>query len=657
MNQKKVVILYRSPQNLSNNKAIQFIKGNLEEVFGEYVLFENCFMADLQSEKNLRADAFLAIDERVFEKAREYIRDFSRVIKIERSLTRSMLKEISDLPAGTDILVVNDSYTTALDTVYLFYETGISHVNLIPFDRKKESTGIYNHLTTAITPAERHFVPEHIKNVIDIGYRYVSFDTMLKLMKMLDLDNGVVNRNLFKYMQPLAESNSIFHADYIYSYLKNEMLRQMADTDKTGILLADNSCRLIYANREAVRIFHGADIRLKEMFGTEDWQKCSFRDEPVCINDVNYDCIRHPIKLMEETAGFYITLHETTELMPAKKENRQKGYVARHCFHDIIHISEEMKKAVHAAEQIAMSEHTVIIYGESGTGKELFAQSIHNGSFRKSGPFIAVNCASLSENLLESELFGYEPGAFTGANSRGKSGLFEQADNGSIFLDEIGEISPKLQTKLLRVIQEKQVMRIGSDHIIDVNVRLIAATNKDLEAAVREGAFRSDLFYRLNVLPIYIPPVRNRTEDIVPLLQHFLGNRFKNLTTEEVRRLTSYSWQGNVREMENFCTYYETLASFPEYLSKTEKCTKNQLSTADIRQMILGLIRENTELSHGIGREALLKELKAARVNFSDRSLRAVLKVLQSEGLIESGKGRQGMRVTEKGIRALSEMS
>ena len=196
MKQKKVVILYRSPQNLSNNKAIQFIKGNLEEVFGEYVLFENCFMADLQSEKNLRADAFLAIDERVFEKAREYIRDFSRVIKIERSFTRSMLKEISDLPAGTDILVVNDSYTTALDTVYLFYETGISHVNLIPFDRKKESTGIYNHLTTAITPAERHFVPEHIKKVIDIGYRYVSFDTMLKLMKMLDLDNGIVNRAL-----------------------------------------------------------------------------------------------------------------------------------------------------------------------------------------------------------------------------------------------------------------------------------------------------------------------------------------------------------------------------------------------------------------------------------------------------------------------------
>lgn len=647
---KKVVILYRNPQKLSNIKAIQFIKENFEEVFGEFVQFENCFMADYKSEKRLNADAFLAVDERVFEKASEYIADFTKVIKIERSFTIDTLEELSKLPAGADILVVNDSYSTALDTVYLFYETGISHINLIPFDRKKEPMGAYNQLTMAVTPGERHFVPKHIKKIIDIGYRYVSFNTMLKLMKMLDLDIGIINRNLFNYMKPLAESNAIFHTDYIYNYLKKEMLRELADTDKTGILLSDNNYKLIYANRKAIRIFHKADIKANEILDIEKWLKWEFREGNAHINGVNYNCIKHPIKLMEETAGFYITFQEATEMHSIKEKHRQKGYVARHNFYDIIHVSDKMKNAVHAAEQIAMSEHTVIIYGESGTGKELFAQSIHNSSFRKNGPFIAINCASLSENLLESELFGYEPGSFTGANSRGKRGLFEQADNGTIFLDEIGEISLKLQTKLLRFIQEKQVIRIGSDRIIDVNVRLIAATNKNLEDAVRKGDFRSDLFYRLNVLPIYIPPIRNRREDIVPLLKNFLGEKFENLTTDDVNRLTIHSWWGNVREIENFCAYYETLNSFPEYICNNNTDVEKMFSKNDLREMILRIINDNTRISHGIGREVLLKKIKAYGVDISDRILRDIIKDLRCEGLIETGKGRQGMRITKKGI-------
>lgn len=203
---------------------------------------------------------------------------------------------------------------------------------------------------------------------------------------------------------------------------------------------------------------------------------------------------------------------------------------------------------------MVQSEHTVLIYGESGTGKELFAQSIHNASPRKRKPFVAVNCAALPENLLESELFGYEAGAFTGANAKGKIGLFEQANHGTIFLDEIGDVTPKLQARLLRTIQEKQIMRIGSDRIIDIDVRLITATNKDLMLEVQEGHFRSDLFYRLNVLPIRIPPLRARMQDVIPLLHHFLGDKYNDLTPQEIDHLTTYQWPGNVREVENFCT-------------------------------------------------------------------------------------------------------
>lgn len=653
----KVIILYRSPKSLSNDKLVRFIIDCLCEVFGDYVQFENCFMADLNAGEKLEADAFLAIDERVFEKAKDFVKDFNKVIKIERSLTLHGLEQISKIKAGSDVLVVNDSYATALSSIYLLYETGITHINMIPFDRKKSHTGIYDNLTVALTLGERHFVPPWISNVVDIGNRHISFNTMLKLMKLLEVENGVINRNLLKYVQPLAESNNVFRDDYIQGFLKDEMLRELSDTNQNGIILASKYNQMLYANRKAEKILGGKNFDLTEILNDVDWKKQALCSRTVCIDGNYYDCGTHFIRLMDDVVGYYVTLRDEAELAPMKKENRQKGYVVRHSFGDIIYISEKMKKVVNTAEQVAMSEHTAILYGESGTGKELFAQSIHNASQRKNGPFIAVNCASLPENLLESELFGYEGGAFTGANSRGKSGLFEQAHNGSIFLDEIGEISQSMQAKLLRVIQERQVMRIGSDRIVDVNVRLIAATNKKLKDAVKEGSFRSDLFYRLNVLPVYIPPVRERAEDIEPLLKHFLGNRFKNLTQIEIKMLEEYEWHGNVREIENFCTYYETLGELPEYLQKKEVQIKKEkfFSKEDVQNVILQRILKNTEAAHGIGREALLKELKKAGVNLSDRSLRENLRPLQENGLIIVGKGRLGMRISEKGIALLTE--
>ncbi|WDC84728.1 sigma 54-interacting transcriptional regulator [Caloramator sp. mosi_1] len=191
----------------------------------------------------------------------------------------------------------------------------------------------------------------------------------------------------------------------------------------------------------------------------------------------------------------------------------------------IITNSPKMKECINIAKKIAKSDYTVLINGESGTGKEMIAQSIHNYSNRSIYPFVAVNCAALPENLLESELFGYEKGAFTGALKEGKIGLFEIANNGTIFLDEIGDMPLKLQTRLLRVLQEKQIMRVGSDNIINVNVRVIAATNKDLKKLVDEGLFREDLYYRINVLPISLPPLRERKEDIMPLLESFLKEK------------------------------------------------------------------------------------------------------------------------------------
>jgi len=219
----------------------------------------------------------------------------------------------------------------------------------------------------------------------------------------------------------------------------------------------------------------------------------------------------------------------------------------------IIGQSEAMQKVYRMVEKVAPSDATVLIRGESGTGKELVAQAIHQSSARRDRPFIAVNCGALPESLLESELFGHEKGAFTGAEKQ-KLGRFELAGAGTIFLDEIGDITPATQIKLLRVLQQKEIVRLGGQVTIPVKARTIAATNRDLEEAMKSGAFREDLYYRINVFPIYLPPLRERKEDIPDLVAHFLKQNNKpedKIDSSTIKQLMKYHWQGNVRELEN----------------------------------------------------------------------------------------------------------
>ena len=219
-----------------------------------------------------------------------------------------------------------------------------------------------------------------------------------------------------------------------------------------------------------------------------------------------------------------------------------------------------MNSVISDAVNFSYSESNVLICGETGTGKELFAQSIHNSSRRRNNPFVAINCSALPENLLESELFGYVEGAFTGAAKGGKMGFFEIAHKGTIFLDEIGDISPKLQSRLLRVLQEKEIIRLGNDTVIPVDVRIISATNKNLKEAVEKGEFRQDLLYRLDVLELNLPPLRDRGADIALLLNHYIdfehertGCRLSSLSDRAMNALMQYAWPGNIREMRNFC--------------------------------------------------------------------------------------------------------
>lgn len=351
-----------------------------------------------------------------------------------------------------------------------------------------------------------------------------------------------------------------------------QRLRTVVNSVEEAVVLVDEQERVMFVNEVAGRIL-GLDgssvvnkkvkdlknLRLEKVYGdgnTCDGDLQELDGLKVVVN-------RIPVKSERENFGVVVTFQELSRLQQLEQKMRReiyrKGLVARLSFQDIIGESRAIKEALETAKKYGYTDSTVLITGESGTGKELFAQGIHRISPRKDGPFVAVNCAALPENLLESELFGYEEGAFTGARKGGKLGLFELAHGGTIFLDEIGKIPISLQGRLLRVLQEKEVMRLGGSRVIPVDVRVIAATNLDLRDAVQKGDFRADLYYRLNVLKLKLPPLRERDGDVDLLTDYFImrfnrkfRKKLKSIPREIRNWISSYHWPGNVRELENF---------------------------------------------------------------------------------------------------------
>ena len=350
-----------------------------------------------------------------------------------------------------------------------------------------------------------------------------------------------------------------------------EQFRMILEYSIEGIIAVDAAGKISLINQSAVEMT-GVEIsnigqmaeKLVPQFQMERVLKSGKAElgifKKVGGKQVAINCV--PIVIKEEMVGAVATFRPLSAIQELEGRFRtklhRKGLVAKSSFSDIITDNSLMTETISLAQEFSGVDSNVLILGDTGVGKEVFAQSIHNASKRQYGSFVAVNCAALPENLLESELFGYVDGAFTGASRTGKMGLFEQAHQGTIFLDEVGEISPSIQARLLRVLQEREVMRIGDDRVIPVDVRVVAATNRNLKKAMQDGGFRPDLFYRLNVLKLEIPPLRHRPEDILKLLNCFMADyaqRFqrptKKLTQAACELLKQYEWPGNVRELKN----------------------------------------------------------------------------------------------------------
>ncbi|GAB1476756.1 sigma 54-interacting transcriptional regulator [Bacillota bacterium] len=339
-----------------------------------------------------------------------------------------------------------------------------------------------------------------------------------------------------------------------------------------------------------------------------------------------------PMMKNGEIAGAVISFRDIVEAQKLVYNINNRAY--KYTFNDIIGNSESIRRAINQSQLTARGNSTVLITGESGTGKEMFAKSIHYASARAKGPFVTVNCGAIPENLLESELFGYEKGAFTGANDKGKEGKFELANGGTIFLDEIGDMPPHLQVKILHVLQNMRFERVGGNKTIIIDIRVIAATNKDLEQMIRDGTFREDLYYRLSVIPLSIPPLRERKDDIKMLMHHFLSkyNTFMNKritgfspAVEELYR--NYDWPGNVRELENAVEYGVNMAfgdqigmdAVPSRLLRTDtgiSYTSDALPLAEQmriveREIIAGKLKKYG--SGGGGKDKAAKELGLSR--------------------------------------------
>ncbi|MDF2890447.1 MAG: sigma-54-dependent transcriptional regulator [Clostridia bacterium] len=341
----------------------------------------------------------------------------------------------------------------------------------------------------------------------------------------------------------------------------------VVDQDGNGVMINPAYTRItglsekdVIGKPATVDIAEGESIHFKVINTKEPIKGALMKVGPVHKEVL---CNAAPIIVDGELRGSVGVLHDLTEISKLSHELKQAKEIirkleAKYTFEDIVGKDPLMLAAIDKARNAAATPVTVLLRGESGTGKEIFAHSIHNSSERKYRQFVRVNCSAITESLLESELFGYEEGAFTGAKKGGKKGLFEEANGGTIFLDEIGEIPTSTQAKLLRVLQEREIVRVGGTKPISIDVRIITATNRDLEAEIETGNFRKDLYYRLNVYPINLPSLRMRKGDIYDLAIFFIkkfnqqyGRNIRDISQQAVHVLKGYNWPGNVRELEN----------------------------------------------------------------------------------------------------------
>lgn len=514
-------------------------------------------------------DAFDSTDE-----VRQHIPIDSQTVEIQVSYRWEIINQMKEYPKGTKALFVNFTGKMAREAITKLEQLGVNNIQFTPFypGAKLDET-----MEFAITPDEEDCVPSGMKNVWNIGHRSCTGGTMIEAALRLGFDDMLEEAGFLRYVGDIATNNYNFDEMFARSRRLESRFDILIESLDEGIVGVDERGELFACNQKAREITkvksqltlgrHAETVFPYIPFAACIQSKAPIPARVIRIGGVNVNLAVIPVIQKGECQGAFATLQLFSDAEKQQNELRSqllhKGYRAKYQFHDVIGESAGIRKTKDILNRMAVTESPILLIGETGTGKELFAHAVHQASKRSENSFVAINCAAMPENLLESELFGYEDGAFTGAKKGGKPGLFEFAHRGTIFLDEVEGMSPALQVKLLRVLQEREIMRVGGHHIICIDVRIVAATNEHLDRKVEEGSFRRDLYYRLNTLPVLIPPLRERGADMMLLLERFrneIGGQFQ-LSEEVAGMLLVHSWPGNIRELRNLVEYFSYTGS------------------------------------------------------------------------------------------------
>lgn len=664
----------------------------LRYLFGDIIKIDTYNIQD-GSARTIRKSELYIISTDAFESNEDinkYIPFDGSTVEIRLTFTKQNLNKLLTLPKGTQAMFVNLSSKMAIEGVTRLNQLGVNNIEFIPvYPGMKEIPK----LDFAITPGERRYVPAFVTNVMDIGARVLDAATVVEIALKLNLEYLLEQTKFHDYFNSIADNSYNFNLLYGRSIRLESQFEILITILDEGIIAINEEDRVFAYNPKVEEILGiKKDLVLdkcaKEILPFIPFEECrknlyEIKSRLIKIMDTDISLTVTPVIRGGKYIGAFALLKRFTDEEFKQHKLRiqllNRGHKAKYVFSDIIGCSQSMKKAVDISKKMSTTNGSILITGESGTGKELFAHAIHNHSPRRDYPFVAVNCAAIPDNLLESELFGYDEGAFTGAKKGGKLGLFEFAHKGTLFLDEIEGMSANLQVKLLRVIQEKEVLRVGGNKIISVDVRIIAATNENLVTLVENGSFRKDLYYRLNTLPIQLPPLRDRGDDIFLLFNKIkseLGGKFF-LSKEAEDAFMKHNWSGNVRELRNYVEYltYMDISSV-EYDDLPPELKCNDLSLGKIKsdekenaqfqliikslgsheedyKFILTQLYDASKISSSIGRKTISKQAERQGIFLTEQEVRGILQQMDSFKLVKVSKGRGGTKITEKGIRFL----
>ncbi len=668
----------------------------VRSVFGERAVVRNYSMMDGTAANMEPCDLFMGSTD-AFDAMGDpdrYIPPEAQRMEIQVTYLKEAVRRLEEIPKGTKVLYVNITEVMAREAVTQLEQLGITHLKFILYAPGSKLTEMAE---IAVTPDEERYVPSGISTIINLGQRTCSSDTMIEAAFRLGFDDLLEEVEFKRYQESVCTNTYYFDEMFNRSRRLESQFDILMEVLDQGVIAVNEHGEIYAVNKNAADITRvpenlGISKAGEEVFPYIPFRRCLEEKKETSPQVVRVagnlvSLYVRPVLRRDACVGAFAILQKFNEMERRQNELRVQlmkkgqGHRAKYCFDDVIGQSAPILKTKFILNKMAGTESPVLLIGETGTGKELFAHSVHNASKRRDQPFVAINCAAMPENLLESELFGYEEGAFTGAKKGGRPGLFEFAHQGTLFLDEVEGMSPALQVKLLRVLQEREIMRVGGNQIIHVDVRIVAATNEELEQKVAEGTFRQDLYYRLNALPVLIPPLREREEDVFLILDSFqkeLGGSFR--LSDDIKELfREYEWPGNIRELRNVVDYLcftgHTVITIDD-LPPVFRIRKNRQEVNGIKgeelnpqtsakppryetilhtptqqeRVILEILYDAERRGQSIGREKILLEAQMREIKLTQPQVRKILGRLEENGYVTVTKGRGGSNITKKGV-------